>query len=88
MICAAVNCFTPEVEKALRDRRSANIASFETRVRAAMATGELPPPDMDPPALARFVGAVIQGMSQQARDGATRAELEGLAETAMRAWPS
>ncbi|MFC8827010.1 TetR/AcrR family transcriptional regulator [Streptomyces sp. NPDC057137] len=87
MICAAVNCVTPEVEKALRERREANIASFESRVRAGMAAGELPP-DTDPSALARFVGAIIQGMSQQARDGATRAELQGVADTAMRAWPA
>lgn len=87
MICAAVNCVTPEVEKALRERREANIASFETRVRAGMAAGELPP-ETDPSALARFVGAIIQGMSQQARDGATRAELRGVADTAMRAWPA
>lgn len=52
-----------------------------------MAVGELPP-DTDPAALARFVGAVIQGMSQQARDGATAAELRNVAETAMRAWPA
>ncbi|WP_405679356.1 TetR/AcrR family transcriptional regulator [Streptomyces sp. NBC_01511] len=87
MICAAANCATPEVDEALRERRNANIASFESRLRADMAVGELPP-DTDPAALARFVGAVIQGMSQQARDGATAAELRNVAETAMRAWPA
>jgi hypothetical protein len=30
---------------------------------------------------------MIQGMSQQARDGATKEELEALAELAMRIWP-
>lgn len=87
MICAAVNCATPEVENALRERREANIAGFESRIRADMATGELPP-DTDPSALARFIGAIIQGMSQQARDGATGAALQGVADTAMRAWPA
>jgi AcrR family transcriptional regulator len=83
---AAINCSTPEVEAALRERRNANIADFERRIRADIAAGELPG-GVDAATLARFVGAVVQGMSQQARDGATRGELEAMAETAMRAWP-
>jgi len=31
--------------------------------------------------------STLQGMSQQARDGATRAQLEAIARLAMRAWP-
>ncbi|MFD7980077.1 TetR/AcrR family transcriptional regulator [Streptomyces sp. NPDC059071] len=87
MISAAINCSTPEVERLLRDRRSANIARFEKRIREDVDSGELPP-GTDPAALARFSGAVLQGMSQQARDGATAEELEALAELAMRAWPA
>jgi hypothetical protein len=34
----------------------------------------------------RLIGVVIGGMSACARDGARRAELEAVAETAMRAW--
>ncbi len=45
------------------------------------------PPDTDATALARHTGAMIQGMSQQARDGASRAELEALAEIALAVWP-
>ncbi|GAA3149647.1 TetR/AcrR family transcriptional regulator [Streptomyces rectiviolaceus] len=86
VIYAATNCATPEVEAGLRDRRNANVSSIETRIRAAVATGELPP-DTDAPALARYTGAVLQGMSQQSRDGATRQELEVIAELAMRVWP-
>ncbi|MFF6775972.1 TetR/AcrR family transcriptional regulator [Streptomyces sp. NPDC012637] len=87
MISAAVNCSTPEVERLLRDRRNGNIARFEKRIRQDVDSGELPP-GTDPAALARFSGAVLQGMSQQARDGATAEELEALAELAMRAWPA
>ncbi|MFJ7070022.1 TetR/AcrR family transcriptional regulator [Streptomyces sp. NPDC101115] len=87
MISAAVNCSTPEVERLLRDRRNGNIARFEKRIRQDVDSGELPP-GTDPAALARFSGAVLQGMSQQARDGATAEELEVLAELAMRAWPA
>jgi len=86
MISAAVNCTTPEVEAALRDRRHANLARFERRIRADVTSGALPA-DADPAALARFSGAVLQGMSQQARDGASREELAAVADMAMRAWP-
>ncbi|MFI8929504.1 TetR/AcrR family transcriptional regulator [Streptomyces sp. NPDC053474] len=86
VIHAAVNCATPEVEQTLRDQRNANVASFEDRIKAAVASGELPR-DTDTAALARYVGAVLQGLSQQSRDGATREELEAVAELAMRAWP-
>ncbi|CAL9427590.1 HTH-type transcriptional repressor ComR [Streptomyces sp. enrichment culture] len=86
VIHAAANCSTPEVEESLRRRRNANIAAFESRIRADVDAGRLPP-DTDAAALARHVGAMIQGMSQQARDGATREELEALAEIAMAVWP-
>ncbi|WP_286252470.1 TetR/AcrR family transcriptional regulator [Streptomyces graminofaciens] len=83
---AAVNCSTPEVAESLRERRNATIAAFESRIRAGIAAGELPA-DTDAASLARHAGAVIQGMSQQARDGASRQELEALAELAMAIWP-
>ncbi|AZM55457.1 TetR family transcriptional regulator [Streptomyces sp. WAC 01529] len=86
VITAATNCTTPEVEESLRERRNANVADIESRIAAAVATGELPA-DTDPAALARFTAAVFQGMSQQARDGATREDLEAVADLAMSAWP-
>ncbi|MFJ9006894.1 TetR/AcrR family transcriptional regulator [Streptomyces canus] len=86
VIHAATNCSSPEVEESLRVRRNANIAAFESRIRAGIAAGELSA-DADATALARHVGAVIQGMSQQARDGASREELEAVAEIAMAIWP-
>ncbi|KOX27676.1 MULTISPECIES: TetR/AcrR family transcriptional regulator [unclassified Streptomyces] len=87
VISAAANCSTAEVEEALRDRRNANLAFFEDRIRRGVESGELPA-GTDPHALARFSGAVLQGMSQQARDGATAEELAAVAEAAMRAWPA
>lgn len=83
---AAINCTTPEVAESLRDRRNAAIAAFEGRIRADIAAGALPA-HADAAALARHTGAMIQGMSQQARDGASREELEALAEIAMAIWP-
>ncbi|MFF8937163.1 TetR/AcrR family transcriptional regulator [Streptomyces paradoxus] len=86
VVHAATNCSTPEVEESLRDRRNANIAAIESRIRADVAAGVLPPAT-DAAALARHTGAMIQGMSQQARDGASREELEAVAEIALSIWP-
>ncbi|MFZ3500273.1 TetR/AcrR family transcriptional regulator [Streptomyces sp. 5.8] len=86
VISAAINTTSGEVAEALRARREANLAAFESRIRADVAAGELPA-GTDTRALARYAGAVLQGMSQQSRDGAGREELEAVAELAMRAWP-
>ncbi|GAA5015348.1 TetR/AcrR family transcriptional regulator [Streptomyces siamensis] len=86
VIHAATNCTSPEVEEDLRERRNANIAAFESRMKAGIAAGELPA-GTDAAALARHTGAIVQGMSQQARDGATREQLEALAALAMAVWP-
>ncbi|MFD6986100.1 TetR family transcriptional regulator C-terminal domain-containing protein, partial [Streptomyces sp. NPDC059956] len=86
VISAAINTTSDEVARALRMRREANLVAFESRIRADVAAGELPA-GTDTRALARYVGAVLQGMSQQSRDGAGREELEAVAELAMRAWP-
>ncbi|XIE80145.1 TetR/AcrR family transcriptional regulator [Streptomyces sp. SBR177] len=86
VISATAGCTTPEVAEPLRARRNANIEAIEEWIRRDVESGVLPP-GTDARALARFSGAVLQGMSQQARDGATEAELTALAETAMRAWP-
>lgn len=83
---AAANCSNPEVRQSLRERRRADIAALERRIRDDVATGALSA-DTDAGALARYTGAVIQGMSQQARDGASREELESLAEIAVSVWP-
>ncbi|MFG2880094.1 TetR/AcrR family transcriptional regulator [Streptomyces sp. NPDC048337] len=87
VISAAINTTSEEVAEALRERRNANLTLFESRIRADMATGVLPA-DTDARALARYAGAVLQGMSQQSRDGATREELEAVASRALLAWPA
>ncbi|WP_086777471.1 TetR/AcrR family transcriptional regulator [Streptomyces griseus] len=86
VLSAAENCSSDEVVAALRGRRERNMTEFRRRIQADIDAGVLPA-DTDAAALARCTAAVIQGMSQQARDGASRAELETLAEVAMRVWP-
>jgi AcrR family transcriptional regulator len=87
-ISAATNVTVQDAGVAafLRDLRNANLAAFETRLKSAQQQGELPAA-ADPRALAAYFAAVIQGMSQRARDGATAAELTGTAELALAAWP-
>lgn len=70
----------------LRDLRNANLVAFETRLKAAQQQGELSAA-ANPSALASYFAAVIQGMSQRARDGATTTELTETAELALAAWP-
>jgi AcrR family transcriptional regulator len=70
----------------LRAKRMGNVRLFQDRIEADIAAGVLPA-ETDATALARFNTAVMQGMSQQAKDGADRDELAAVAEAAMRAWP-
>ncbi|MER5780832.1 TetR/AcrR family transcriptional regulator [Streptomyces mobaraensis] len=88
VITAATNATeaSADVVASLREQREANVHAMERAIEADKAVGELPE-DADPRALARFTAVVIQGMSQQARDGASREELEAVAELALRAWP-
>lgn len=74
------------MRKELATRRSAGEVALRKRLKKAKEEGELPP-TTDPADLARFYMAVMHGMSVQAAGGATRAALESVAETALRAWP-
>ncbi|NTX11281.1 TetR/AcrR family transcriptional regulator [Myxococcus sp. CA056] len=65
--------------------RSNAVKLVRERIARGIAAGELPL-ETDAGALARYFGAVVQGMSIQAQDGASEAELLGLVEVAMRAW--
>jgi AcrR family transcriptional regulator len=88
VITAATNC-TPgsaDVEESLRRLRNDNIQAITRRIQADVDVGRLPP-DTDATALARLCAAVLQGMSQQATDGATQADLKAVAAQAMRLWP-
>ncbi|BCJ35622.1 TetR family transcriptional regulator [Actinocatenispora thailandica] len=89
VITAANSCGpdNPEVAESLRRRRSANLDVFTGRFAAAMRRGELPA-DTDPAALAGFFAAVVEGMSQRARDRASTAELHAIADLALAALPA
>jgi AcrR family transcriptional regulator len=59
----------------------------EASLRALLECAPDLPDGAGPAVLAKFVATVLQGMSVQARDGATRGELEAVGELALRAWP-
>lgn len=69
----------------LRDRRLSNVVDLRARLKTAVNEGELPDA-VDSEAIAVFYLAVQQGMSIQARDGASRERLLSIADTAMSAW--
>jgi AcrR family transcriptional regulator len=78
VISATTNCTNPDVACWLRALRNTNVDALEQRIASEHTQAR---------ELALFTATTIQGMSQQARDGATRADLEAVADVAMRAWP-
>jgi AcrR family transcriptional regulator len=86
--CAVPTC-APE-NRAVADivaaKRTGSLLTLRSRFQQAVKSGELPR-DTNTEQLARFYGAIIQGMSIQALDGAGLRALRGIAETALRAWP-
>jgi AcrR family transcriptional regulator len=74
------------VKEALIVKRRAGEMALRSRFEQAKAEGDLPA-DADPAALARYIGALLQGMAVQATSGATCADLKQVAETVLSAWP-
>jgi AcrR family transcriptional regulator len=70
----------------LAQQRSDSVKALARRFGQAQAAGELP--GVNTLALSRWINAVCQGISVQARSGATREELHEVAEQAMVGWPS
>ncbi len=70
----------------LNARRATTQKAMRDRLKQAKDDGELPE-DADPAALARYFSTVTQGMAIQAAAGASRKELERVADMALRAWP-
>lgn len=82
----SVSLDSEEVRDALRMLREASRTSFLKRLAHARASGDLPP-GADVEALAAAFAAVLQGMSAQARDGASRESLERLARASLAMLP-
>jgi AcrR family transcriptional regulator len=74
------------IRKELISRRATGEAAIRKRFERAKAEGDLPA-GADPGDLARYLMAVMHGMSVQAAGGANRAALEGVIDLSLRAWP-
>lgn len=68
-------------------RRASSEAALIQRFERARDEGDLPD-HVDPAGLARYLGAVIQGMLVQASSGVSCKDLSKLVDTAMMVWPS
>jgi AcrR family transcriptional regulator len=89
MVQGALSCGDQhaEIRQELAGRRAQGEAKIRERLEKAQAENDLPP-EASPADLARFVSTLLQGLSVQAAGGATRQELEAVAEIAMEAWPA
>ncbi len=74
-----------QLAERMREARFATLDKLKARLAQAVANGEIAS-DVDTHALARFVQSVQSGMSILARDGASRAELQDVADVAMLSW--
>lgn len=86
LILGVVNCL-PENEPARQHLKAARDRTRElihARLERARLAGELPPA-FDTRQCAAFIHGIMQMISFQARDGATRSELEGLVALALNA---
>lgn len=88
IIEAATNCTnrSSDVAVSLQRRRDETFTMIHQAIAADIASGVLPS-TTDAKVLATYAVAVLQGMSHQARDGASQDTLENVAAVAMRAWP-
>jgi AcrR family transcriptional regulator len=75
------------VRRELVARRQDGEATLRDRFDHAITEGDLPT-DSDPADLARYVVAVVHGMAVQAASGASREQLQRVADLALRAWPT
>jgi AcrR family transcriptional regulator len=74
------------VAEELRTYRKASEAAIAERLAKGRAVGDLPQ-DISIERIAKYLAGVMNGMSIQARDGASVEELRDLAETALAALP-
>jgi AcrR family transcriptional regulator len=89
VVLAAPNC--TEENRALREKLAAGRKYVEivirNRLKQAQADGDLDK-TLDVAPIAAFYNTVLQGMSLQARDGATKKCLQTVANSAVAAWPA
>lgn len=79
LTCAVEN---EPVARHVSGLRNETLNVIKARIKRGIAEGQLRP-ELDVEALARFIGAMIQGMSVQAQDGASKSALSAMADIAI-----
>jgi AcrR family transcriptional regulator len=87
VVLGAVNCTSANktVETFMRHQRDVRESVIRARLKRGVTEGDVPP-TADLRALAAFYSTVVNGMSVQARDGASRKVLNAIVDSAMAAW--
>ncbi len=88
MIVLSATLGAPENESVrnfVAEHRRSGQEALERRLESAVTEGELPA-GVDVTALAAFYMTIAQGLSHQARDGASREALNAIVDLAMTAW--
>jgi hypothetical protein len=78
-------CLLAGTGPGLAEFRDATVRQLAERFDEAVADGELT--GVDTLVLARWTAVVCQGISVQARSGASRSDLHAVAEMALAGWP-
>ena len=87
-VLSSVSC-SPEAESIRADlmtRRQSSQRALCERMQRAKDQGDLPA-HTDVEGLCAYLGAILGGLSVQASSGASKAQLEGLVDTALKMWP-
>ena len=74
------------IRECVIERQKSSRQALIDRLEQFRAEGDLPA-DIEPEALARYMTALLQGLSVQAGAGASYDELKSLVEMALRTWP-
>lgn len=87
IVLAAVNTSTANdhVRTLLAEARAQSHTMVEERIRRGISDGDVPA-GTDAAGLAAYVSAVLQGLSIQARDGASAEQLHRIVDATMSSW--
>jgi AcrR family transcriptional regulator len=87
-VITSVSCASQDspIRQDVQARTQSVRAAIETRMRQAIEAGDFSLP-VEPEAMTRYLVALMQGISVQAGSGASREQLEQVADAALAVWP-
>jgi len=86
LVQGALACGTASARKEVAARRRAAEVALCCRLQRAKREGDLPK-SAQPADLAHYVMTIVRGMAVQSAGGASRDQLDRVAQIALRAWP-